>query len=236
MLALPPPMLKPKRHRPRLVEPELLDALPSSDPDAVRSRRDLRLINQLMGNNRWILRQLQRLGQDLASGENWELGSGDGLLGAGAAERFGEGAFRITALDLAPRAPFWPAGWDWHQADILETAKQSPRADLVIANLVLHHFQDAGLAMIGRWISAANTVIAVEPLRARFPHALAYTMRLLDINHVTREDIHTSIRAGFRDRELPELLGLSTNDWDVRTSITPLGAYRMLARRRPPKK
>jgi hypothetical protein len=59
-------------------------------------------------------------------------------------------------------------------------------------------------------------------------------MRLLGINYVTREDIHTSIRAGFRGDELPELLGLDPTEWQVHTSCTPLGAYRMIAQRHRP--
>ena len=58
-------------------------------------------------------------------------------------------------------------------------------------------------------------------------------MRLLGINYVTREDIHTSINAGFRDQELPTLLGLDPLHWKVKTSTTLLGAYRMVATRRP---
>ena len=44
----------------RTVIPELLDHLPADDPHAMRSRRDLRRINFLMGNERWIRRTLTR--------------------------------------------------------------------------------------------------------------------------------------------------------------------------------
>ena len=42
----------------RQVLPELLDHLQADDPEAIRSRRDLRVINFLMGNERWILSSL----------------------------------------------------------------------------------------------------------------------------------------------------------------------------------
>lgn len=219
-------------HNHRIVEPELLDALPASDPDAIRSRRDLRLINALMGNKRWILTQIRKLGSISPQWENWELGAGDGTLGASIADRFGYDSIRLTALDLAPRAPTWPAAWDWRQADILSAAREAPPSDIVLANLILHHFKDDELELVGRWISKARAIIAVEPTRARFPHALAYAMRLLGINHVTRADIHTSIRAGFAGSELPDLLGLDPSTWDIRISNTALGAHRMIARRR----
>lgn len=248
MLAAVEPILKPKRNRSetksrvklikpseRRVEPELLDHLPSGDPAAIRSRSDLRLINCLMGNHRWIIAQLAtHLGSaGGVAGCGWELGAGDGELGAAIARRFGSEGFQLNALDLAPRSSRWPSAWDWQQHDLLATARTSPPADFVVANLLLHHFEDDELAQIGRWISKASTIIAVEPLRAGFPHLLAYAMRLLGINYVTREDIHTSIHAGFEGDELPKGLGLDRSDWEISISATPLGAYRMLARRRP---
>ncbi|MCU0753184.1 MAG: hypothetical protein MUC40_09220 [Akkermansiaceae bacterium] len=51
----------------RIVEPEILDHLPHDDPAARRSRLDLRRINFLMGNERWILRVLGRLPDSAAS-------------------------------------------------------------------------------------------------------------------------------------------------------------------------
>ena len=240
---LPKPFLfhKPKTPKPnvrpilipRTIEPELLDRLPADDPDAIRSRGDLRMINALMGNQRWILRQLKRLARGETTNSGWELGAGDGVLGAQIARRLGTGNLAsFNGLDIAPRSPLWPEKWDWHQRDILEVAAESPATDVVIANLILHHFENDELGLIGKWISQANTVIAVEPLRARFPHALAYAVRLLGINHVTREDIHTSIHAGFCGNELPQVLGLENSQWDIRVSATPLGAYRLLAQRR----
>ncbi len=53
------------------------------------------------------------------------------------------------------------------------TRRCRPPADLVLANLILHHFQDSGLGRIGGWLREADVIIAVEPLLARFPHVLA---------------------------------------------------------------
>ncbi|MFT4549707.1 MAG: hypothetical protein ACI8XO_001986 [Verrucomicrobiales bacterium] len=228
MIPVSPRFYKPKR----IVEPEILDSLPADAPDAIRSRQDLLLVNALMGNQRWILKQIDkhRLGR---SGENWELGAGDGSLGAAVARKFGCGINPFTALDFSPRSPRWPESWHWDQRDILAVAEESPAADLVVANLLLHHFEDDGLARIGRWIAdRASSLIAVEPLRAHFPHALAYALRLAGINYVTREDIHTSIDAGFQGEELPDLLGLDRQIWDVEVSTNLLGAYQVIATKR----
>jgi hypothetical protein len=51
-------------------------------------------------------------------------------------------------------------------------------------------------------------------------------------NPVTRHDGHVSIAAGFSANELPDLLGLAPGAWDCRCAARPLGACRMIARRR----
>src|ERR1700694_1291476 len=60
----------------RSVEPEWLDTLGASEPRAKRSRRDLRLINFIMGNAGSVARAL---GNTLADGASIaDLGAGDG--------------------------------------------------------------------------------------------------------------------------------------------------------------
>jgi hypothetical protein len=48
----------------RVISREILDHLPSDDPSAVRGRLDLRTINSLMGNVRWIRKVLWRRQSD----------------------------------------------------------------------------------------------------------------------------------------------------------------------------
>ena len=45
----------------RCVEPEMLDRLPAADPEAIRSRSDLRRVNRLMGHAGIIRRALVRV-------------------------------------------------------------------------------------------------------------------------------------------------------------------------------
>jgi hypothetical protein len=52
----------------RVVIPELLDHLPQDDPAAERSRADLRRINFLMGNGRWVTRTLRRFPEAVKRG------------------------------------------------------------------------------------------------------------------------------------------------------------------------
>src|SRR4051812_16967757 len=72
-LKRPPPL-------PRVLAPELLDTLPASDPDAMRSRRDLRRINAMMMNSALIARELGKACAERPPRVIAEIGSGDGHL------------------------------------------------------------------------------------------------------------------------------------------------------------
>lgn len=199
----------------RVVEPELLDALEADDPRAVRSRRDLRLINGLMGNERWILSQC-------LEGGVVELGAGEGAL-----TRKLAGRHQVTGLDLQEG----PAGLDlpWVAGDLFETLP-SVGGDTVVANLILHHFQDADLARLGQLLRGRRRLVVVEPWRSRLSLLEGGLLWPL-VNGVTRHDMMASIRAGFRKGELPRLLKLG-DDWQWREEVSLLGGIRVLAWRR----
>lgn len=210
----------------RLLEPELLDHLPSDDPAAIRSRSELRLINGIMGNHRWILRRLKAVIKP-----GWrvlELGAGDGgLCGALIASGICA-AKQITAIDLAPRPDALHPDVTWMRKSIFEM-DQLPAAEVVIANLFLHHFEADQLATLGSKLSPETRVmLACEPTRKRFHLAQgALLAALADFNDVTNHDMLTSIRAGFVGAELSQLVGLQ--GWRCSMSCTMLGAYHMEA-------
>src|SRR5215208_3269862 len=87
---------------PRRMEPEWLDELPADDPRAIRSRRDLRLVNRFMGHaaiiGRVLRDRLRRDGARIA-----ELGAGDGTLLAriAAAAPWAAGA-EVVLVDRQP--------------------------------------------------------------------------------------------------------------------------------------
>jgi hypothetical protein len=213
---------------PRLLQPELLDALPPDHPDARHSRRDLRLINLLMGNHRWLARTVAAV---VRTDERiLELGAGDGTL----TRRLAAAGRLVDALDLAPPPSDWPAGMAWHSADLVRFGGYA-RYGAVVGNLIFHHFSAEALAALGRALgTSVRVVLACEPVRRKSSRRLfALLAPLFRANRVTRHDARVSIDAGFDGDELPELLGLDPAEWRWHCRTTRRGAYQMVAIRQP---
>jgi hypothetical protein len=211
----------------RTLEPELLDSLAPHDPNAIHSRRDLRLTNAILGNYRWLVRTLRPL---LGEGETaLELGAGTGELGRLLARH----SIAADGLDRLPRPSEWPATRRWHSTDLRDFAGYADYP-VVFGNLIFHHFDAAELAALGKILGQhPRAIVACEPARRKFSqHAFATIAPLLRANAVTLHDARISIAAGFLSDELPLALGLSPEVWSWRCSTTLLGLYRFIAWRR----
>ncbi len=212
---------------PRVVEPELLDGLPCDHPAARHNRRDLRVTNALMGNHRWLGRQVES--RVRPSEPALEIGAGTGEVALWLRRR----GWQVDGLDTWPAPPAWPAGARWHRADLRRFGGYGAyRA--VFGNLIFHQFTAAELGALGaRLAGGPRVLVACEPVRRRISQWL-YRLAgpLLGVNYVSRHDAHASIAAGFVGDELPRLLGLDPGRWSWRCGTTGRGAYRMVAWRR----
>ena len=208
----------------RSVIPEILDSLPGDDPEAIRSRKDLRRINFLMGNERWVCGELKRFPRAAAFGIV-EIGAGDGALCGEMASLFPKAS--VAAYDLALRPEKLAQRVTWHEGDLF--TKPTPKSGgILVANLFLHHFEQAALAVLGRWVAGFDVLIFNEPDRSRLPHLLGNLLHPI-INRVTRHDMHVSIDAGFAKGEMLEFLGLDERHWQIRETSTWRGARRVVA-------
>ncbi|GAA5116068.1 hypothetical protein JIN84_19585 [Luteolibacter yonseiensis] len=203
----------------RIVIPELLDHLAPDDPEAMRSRRDLRRINFLMGNERWVCRTIKQHAESVRKGIV-EIGAGDGILCGKLARCYPQA--RVSAYDLAPKPENLEPRVEWNQGDIF-ASKAPDKGGVLVANLFLHHFEGEALMRLGRWVDRFEVLVFCEPDRARLPHVLGGLMHPW-INRVTRHDMHVSITGGFRQGEIRQGMGLETGRWQCRESSTWRGA------------
>ena len=195
----------------RLVQPEILDALPPNDPRAMRSRRDLRRVNAWMGHV-GIMATALKENSSGAPGTIIELGAGDGNFLLQVVRKINSPKGRVTLLDLQKNvsaetlAAFskisWPA--ETVVADVFDWPP-GPE-EVVVSNLFLHHFDGADLAeLLGIISRRAKLFIALEPRRAPGPLFFSRLLWAIGCNDVTRHDAVASVRAGFSDQELSAL-------------------------------
>jgi hypothetical protein len=210
----------------RVIIPEILDSLNSADPRAIRSRRDLRLIDLFLGNSRWIARQLQK--QTPPPARIIEIGAGEGTLCRKVQTALP--ASTVTGLDLIQRPASLPRGIQWIDGDFFQTLTNI-EANACIGSLILHHFTTEALRDLGARLQSFRCLVFCEPLRSRVPLFLSKLSCPL-LSEVTRHDMPASIRAGFFPGELPALLGLDSKKWSVRESSPWRGVLRLVASQR----
>jgi len=213
----------------RRIRPEYLDTLDPADPAAKASRRDLVLINQLMGNHSWFESALSAYEDEKL--HTLELGAGEGELARHlhAVNNFAT----YTAVDYAPRPPEWPNDAMWHQGDILDYENLGT-TEVVLANLILHHFTNEQLASLGDRIKSSNVqhIFANEPCRRPAHKWQLRAGCLIGFSAITLYDGCVSIEAGFKRNELASIMALDEKDWLVTVKTSFMGAYRMEAHRR----
>ena len=209
---------------PRQLETELLDVLPADDPAAIHSRRDLKLLNAVMLHPAMMARRLRRLAP-VPPKRIVELGAGDGSLMLHLARRLARRWPGVTTVVVdqqaivpaATRAEIRELGWRQEQVaqDVFAYLAAATPADIIIANLFLHHFGSPQLAEIfARSAALAPIFVALEPRRAAIPLFGSRLIWLLGCNHVSRHDAAASVRAGFRGRELSALWP-EPNGWSL---------------------
>lgn len=215
----------------RIVLPEKLDSLSEDDRAAHANRSDLRRINCLMGNFRWLRKTLR--GRLPTGGHATEWAAGDGGFGVYLIRRRKRWDMSLTGIDLWRRPAEWPENWKWNRKNLLDL-DQDEITDVVVGNFILHQFEDAQLAELGGLLkSEARLLCFNETTRS---HLAIFLGRLVGwvfaMHPVTRHDAEVSVRAGFCGEELPQLLGLSEAEWSWQIETTLRGSYRMVAERR----
>jgi SAM-dependent methyltransferase len=228
----------------RTLHAELVDELPADHPEAMGSRRDLRLLNSLMGHTGILARSLRSVCRRNNSLRLVEIGAGDGQVLLRIARRLAGKWYDIDVVfvdmqDLLlteTKADFAVLNWGARsvRADILQwlgdTADE--KCDAVVANLVLHHFSNEQLrTLFSLAARKTDAFIAVEPRRARFPLFCAEWLSVIGCNPVTCHDAPISVRAGFKGHELSALWP-ADEKWELKERAAGLFSHHFVARRK----
>ena len=200
---------------PRSIAPEWLDQLAGDDPRAIRSRRDLRRINALMLNRRFIARELRRSFATRPLRTIAEIGAGDGSLMLKVARQLAPHRHTVEfalmdqqdLVSAGTHAQFASLGWRAQAVtgDVFEMLAQraEPMFDVVVANLFLHHFDAAALRRLLALVAQRTRVlIACEPRRSAGALFGSRLLGLIGCNDVSRHDAVVSVQAGFNGQEL----------------------------------
>jgi hypothetical protein len=200
----------------RTLTPEILDFLPPDDPRAVRSRRDLVVINAMMRQSAIMAKALSRIPAPKVLAD---LGGGDGRFMLSVARRLAKRwpkdwsgvtvmiADQRAIVSADSRAQFAQLGWRCESltGDIFETLPLI-KPDIVTANLFLHHFNDAALKQLLALVAArSKAFVACEPRRGGLALLGARLVFVLGANDVSRHDAVASVRAGFSASDLSAL-------------------------------
>jgi hypothetical protein len=236
----------------RAVSRETLDVLAASDPRALRSRRDLRRINRIMGTCGIIIRGMQatigRCSRDPPL-RVLELGAGDGSVMLRVAQELSKAwpAVQLTLLDrqalvdASTIGAFARLGWRVQTlvVDVLDWAaaptplELPPRWDAIVTNLFLHHFDDIQLAETLPTIAArCNSFFACEPRRAPLALIGSHLIGAIGASKVTRQDAVLSVHAGFCDAELSIIWPDDHGQWQLQEHSAGLFSHFFSAARR----
>ena len=227
----------------RTVKPELLDALPPKDPRALRSRRDLRMLNLGMGHPPLMARALLEHLRGCNAPRIVEVGAGDGHFLLSVARRLrrqwpsAEATLvdRLDSFDPEVQARFNGLGWSVRTE--IKTATEWLRrssagsADAIVFNLFLHQFKDEELTeMLGLAARTTNLLIAIEPRRSQISRLSGSLLWLIGCGPVTRHDADVSVRAGFYGEELSAIWP-NKKDWSLIERPAGLFSHLFIARR-----
>jgi hypothetical protein len=199
----------------RRVEREWLDELPADDPRARRSRGDLRRVNAHMANARFVAADILRA-RPGPMASLAEIGAGDGAFALRMVARLPapQDPACVTLVDREPvvgaqtRTAFSRRGWEARveTADVFGWLDAAPTFDVIVANLFLHHFEEADLARLLAGVAArTRCFVACEPRRSPLALTGSRLLGLIGCNDVTRHDAVASVRAGFEGEELSRL-------------------------------
>ncbi|HEY0547987.1 MAG TPA: methyltransferase domain-containing protein [Verrucomicrobiae bacterium] len=220
-----------------MIQAEWLDEMPAEEPRAVRSRADLRRLNWFMNHAGILARELSFIAKP---GRALDLGGGDGAFALRLLQTTNWRRCEFVVVDRNPILS--PKVQDGFKAlecsvtplrcDVLDGLESAGAADIIFANLFLHHFQPPALKrLLSNVATRTRIFLACEPRRSPLALAASRCVALLGCNAVTRHDAVISVRAGFHGQDLSRLWPVA-DGWNVDERAAGLFSHLFVARKR----
>ena len=221
---------------------EHLDRPHNERAEMERSYRDLEAISRLPGQFRPLRRAVERLVREASvqSGvtrrlELLELGAGTGLVGLRLAQALASSGRRVDLLSTDLRPDFLPAARETEplviRASKLDVLSDPiPEVDIIIANLLLHHFETKDAASVlsrmekqsrlggavfdlDRNLFAFSFLRFFFPLWVRSPMTVADALFSVQQAFRTNELLDLAIRAGIKNPRIRRHLWIRNLLW-----------------------
>lgn len=199
-------------------EPEILDDLELTGNDLRENLRELGKVNRLLGGHQIAVSAVSEILRD-DSKSNWRIadlgcGGGDTLAALAENSGFKNRSLQLvgldanqTAVDFARKENAAFANIHFVCADLFKEWPEE-KFDIVLFNLVLHHFSDDQIVQLLQRAAENSRFIVVNDLQRNWiPYQLfRLTSRIFRFSHISRHDGKLSVKKSFTKKDWNRLL------------------------------
>ncbi|MFZ6050456.1 methyltransferase domain-containing protein [Halocola ammonii] len=204
--------------RERSREPEILDDLELTGNDLTENLRELGKVNRLLGGHQIAISAVREILSDDPK-SNWRIadlgcGGGDTLAALAKTPIFKNRKLELVGLDANSTAVEFAkkenAAFDnihFVCADLFENWPEE-NFDIVLFNLVLHHFSDDQIVELLQRAAENSRFIVINDLQRNWiPYQLfRLTSRIFRFSHISRHDGKLSVKKSFTKKDWNRLL------------------------------
>jgi len=204
--------------RQRSREPEILDDLELEGNDLTANLRELGKVNRLLGGHQIAVKSVKEIAKDVGK-KNWriaDLGCGGGDTLAALASDPGLKNLQLelvgldanqTAVNFASEETAEHKNIQFECADLFKPWPEM-QFDIVLFNLVLHHFSDEEIVELLTRAAKNSRFIVINDLQGNWIpyHLFRMTSRILRFSHISRHDGKLSVKKSFTKRDWHSLL------------------------------
>lgn len=199
-------------------EPEILDDLELKGHDLTENLRELGKVNRLLGGHQVAIRAVCEIVRS-DNKKSWRIadlgcGGGDTLAAIAGHPKFKKLKFELVGLDANQRAVEFASeenaelkNIDFVCADLFKDWPEE-KFDIVLFNLVLHHFSDEQIVELLKRAASNSRFIVINDLQRNWIpyHLFRLISRILRFSRISRHDGKLSVKKSFTKKDWTRLL------------------------------